>query len=194
MDIWFYRLVRPIIKAFFYIVYRPIVIGKENIPKEGRVVIGGNHSNNMDCIFLIATNKRTIHFLAKDELLKSRFGFIFKAMGIIPVNRRIKDKSVLIEANKVLNENRVIGIFPEGTFNDTDNLIRPFKIGAVKMAHDTKSPIIPFVIIGNYRPFSRMKIVYGPRLEINNEDLTLENERFMKTICEMLKKEGVGKS
>ena len=96
MDVWFYRFARPILKVFFYLVYRPEVIGKENVPKQGRLVLAGNHTNNFDCICLIATNKRTIHFLAKDELLKGCFGFIFKAMGIIPVNRREKDKTATL--------------------------------------------------------------------------------------------------
>lgn len=191
MDVWFYRLVRPLVKAFFYVVYRPIVIGKENIPKEKRVVLAGNHSNNMDCIFLIATNKRTVHFLAKDELLKSKFGFIFKAMGIIPVNRREKDHTALPMAIKELNKDHVIGIFPEGTFNDTDDVIRPFKIGAVKMAHDTGSVIVPFAITGKYRPFrERMKIIYDKPYEMTCETLDLENEKLMNKVRYLLTKRG----
>lgn len=187
MDVWFYRLVRPLVMAFFYIVYRPVVIGKENIPKSGGVVIAGTHSNNMDCIFLIATNKRTLHFLAKDELLKSKFGFIFRLMGIIPVNRREKDHHALAAAIDELKKNHVIGIFPEGTFNRTDELIIPFKIGAVKMTHDTNSKIVPFAIIGKYKPFGkRMKIVYGKAYDINDDDLDKENEKLMNKVKKLI--------
>lgn len=189
MDVWFYRLVRPLIKAFFYIVYRPEVIGSENIPKDGRVVLAGNHTHNFDCLCLIASNKRTIHFLAKDELLKGPFGFIFKAMGIIPVNRREKDKTALPTAIKVLEKDKVIGIFPEGTFKEGYDGLLPFKIGAVKMAHDTNSKIVPFAIVGKYRPFRKgFKIVYGKAYEIKSDDLEKENDKLRSKVEELKKK------
>ena len=65
-----YRIVRPIITFLFYILFRPKIIGREYIPKSGRVVLAGNHKNNLDCILLISSTNRVIHFLAKDELLK----------------------------------------------------------------------------------------------------------------------------
>lgn len=190
MDVWFYRLVRPLVTAFFCIVYRPTVIGKENIPKEKRVVLAGNHTNNMDCIGLIATNKRTVHFLAKDELLKSKFGFIFKAMGIIPVNRREKDHTALPMAIEELKKDHVIGIFPEGTFNRTEDVIMPFKIGAVKMATDADSVIVPFAIVGSYRPFHKgLKIIYDKPYAMSCESLDLENAKLMDKVKSLLLKE-----
>ncbi len=66
----FYKMVRPIVTFLFKFLYRPQIIGKEYIPKEGRIIIAGNHTNNLDCILLISSTKRCIHFLAKDELYK----------------------------------------------------------------------------------------------------------------------------
>ena len=132
MDVWFYRLVRPIVKLFFYIVYRPEVVGKDSVPKKGRIVLACNHTDYFDCVAIVATNKRTVHFLAKDELLKGFFGPAFKAMGIIPVNRRIHDKGALESAIQVLNQNKVIGIFPEGTINKTKDIVMPFKIYSIR--------------------------------------------------------------
>ena len=73
-----YRITRPIITSLFKIIYRPEIIGKENIPKEGKIVLAGNHTNNFDCLLLISSTKRTIHFLAKDELVKGAKKIIFK--------------------------------------------------------------------------------------------------------------------
>ena len=99
-------------------------------------------------------------------------------MGIIPVNRKIHDKNALNSAIEVLNEDKVIGIFPEGTFNRTNNLILPFKIGAVKMAHDTNSKIIPFIITGKYRIFRKgITIKFLESINIGN-DLDKENNRL----------------
>ena len=69
-DPLFYRIVRPILTFLFKVLYRPTIIGKEHIPKSGRIVIAGNHTNNFDCVLLIASTKRCVHFLAKDELYK----------------------------------------------------------------------------------------------------------------------------
>ena len=190
MDVWFYRLVRPLVKLFFYVGYRPKIIGKENVPKDGRVVLAGNHTHNFDCVALVATNKRTIHFLAKDELTKGFFGPAFKAMGIIPVNRREKDKNALPAAIKVLEEEKVIGIFPEGTFKPGVKELLPFKIGAVKMAYDSKSMIVPFAIIGKYRPFRKgLKLVYGKPYKITSDDLNKENDKLKRKIEDLIKKE-----
>ena len=186
-----YKIVRPILCFLFYIVYRPTIIGQENVPKEGIVVLAGNHTNNLDCILLIVSLKRVIHFLAKDELIKGKFGFIFKGMGIIPVNRKIYDKDALSSAISCLNEDRVIGIFPEGTFNRSNNVILPFKIGAVKMASETKSPIVPFIIKGEYKIFRRsIKLEFLKQIEVPYEkDLTIYNQKLMNIVSEYLRKE-----
>lgn len=190
MDVWFYRLVRPLVKAFFYIVFRPKVKNKGSVPKDGRIVLACNHTSNFDCVALVATNKRTIHFLAKDELLKGLLGPIFKAMGIIPVNRREKDKNVLPAAIKVLEEDKMIGIFPEGTFKRDVQGLLPFKIGAVKMAHDSKSRIIPVAVVGEFRPFRKgLTLVYGKPYKIESDDLDKENDKLKKKIQELIDKE-----
>ena len=190
MDVWFYRLVRPIVKLFFYFVYRPKVIGKENVPKKGRIVIASNHTDYFDCVALVATNKRTIHFLAKDELLKGFWGPAFKAMGIIPVNRREKDKNALPAAIKVLEEERVIGIFPEGTFKKDVEGLLPFKIGAVKMAHDAESMILPMAIVGDFKPFRKgLTLRFGKPYKITSDDLDKENDKLKKKIQDLIDKE-----
>lgn len=185
----FYRIVRPIICILFRIIYRPVIIGEDYIPKEGRVVLAGNHTNNLDCILLMSSTSRTIHFLAKDELISGKCGFIFKNMGIIPVNRKIHDKDALKEAISFLNSDRVIGIFPEGTFNRSNDIILPFKIGAVKMAHDTSSILIPFTITGHYKIFRKnIKLTFYKPIKIG-DNLTEENNRLMNIIKKELGKE-----
>ena len=184
-----YKIVRPIITVLFHILYRPTIEGIDYIPKNGRVVLAGNHTNNLDCILLIASTKRTIHFLAKNELMKGTKKLIFKNMGIIPVNRKIHDKSALNNAINVLNEDKVIGIFPEGTFNKSKEPILPFKIGAIKMSHDTESPLIPFTITGKYQLFKKnIKLTYYKPIKIN-DNLNEENEKLMNIIKKELRKE-----
>ncbi len=182
----FYGIIKCILTPLFYLFFHPKVIGRENIPKDGSVVLAGNHTNNLDSLMLIAVVFRPVHFLAKIELFKGIVGVVVKWMGCIPVNRKIHDKDALSSAKNVLREGRVIGIFPEGTINRTDDIVMPFKIGAVKMAKDTNSFIVPFVITGKYNIIGKsVGIEFLEKIAITDE-LDVENKRLMRTISSKL--------
>lgn len=186
-----YRITRPLIKILFNLIFRPTYIGLENIPNNGKCILVGNHTSNLDCLLLISATNRTIHFLAKDSLVKGLKRVIFKNMGIIPVNRKIHDKNALDSAIKTLNEDKVIGIFPEGTINKTNDVIMPFKIGAVKMASVTDSVLVPFTIKNKYKIFRKSVIIeFYPLYKVNAKkgDLTEENRKLMNIISNELRK------
>ena len=176
-----YRIVRPIVTFLVHIVFRPTYIGLENIPKSGRIVLAGTHTNDFDSPLLMSCTKRVIHFLAKESLTKGILGPAFKALGLIPVNRSIHDKDALKSAISTLEEDKVIGIFPEGTRN------KEFKIGAVKMSKETNTKIVPFVITGKYKVFKKsVTIEFLKPIEIKSDNLTEENERLMNLIRKKL--------
>lgn len=185
-----YIIVRPIITFLFIILFHPRIIGKKNIPKTGSIVLGGNHTNYLDCLLLISSTKRKIRFLAKDSLYKGPFGFIFKSMGIIPVNRKIHDSEALNQAREALYLGGTIGIFPEGTINRGGDLILPFKIGCVKMAYDTKAQIVPFIIKGKYNIIGKsVSIKFLEPYIPSDMNLDCENDKLMDLIRTELKKE-----
>lgn len=187
-DTLFYKIVRPILWVLFKFLYRPIIVGKENIPKNGGVVLAGNHTKWLDAIMLITTCPRQVHFLAKDSLFKGFMGFLLRRVGGIPVNRKIHDKDALLSAKKTLDMDLCIGIFPEGTINRTDDVIMPFKIGAVKMTHDTNSCLVPFIITGEYKLFKKsVRIEFFEGMKIGS-DLDKENNKLMKLISKELQK------
>ena len=166
----------------------PKVIGKENITKNNSLVLAGNHTSWLDPLLLIAVVPRKVHFLAKIELFKGIEGFVVRNMGCIPVNRKIHDKDSLNNAKTVLKTGEVIGIFPEGTINRTDDVIMPFKIGAVKMSSDTDSLLVPFVITGKYRVLGKsVCIEFLPGRKIS-DDLDKENDKLMREISIKLEK------
>lgn len=180
-----YKITRPIITLGFKLLFTPKIIGSENIPKSGRIVIAGNHTSNLDCLLLISSTKRCIHFLAKNELWKGPKKIIFSNMGLIPVNRKAKDHQALVSAKEYLNDEKVVGIFPEGT-TEKEGVMLPFKIGAVKMAYDTNSQIVPFKIVGKYKLFSRsLKVVFDKPKYVVNEDLEKENEDLKNIILNL---------
>ena len=187
MDVLLYRIFRPIIKLLMMVIFHPKYIGLDNIPKDGSIVLVGNHTNYLDCTLLISSTKRTIHFLGKDSLSKGVKGLLFKNMGLIFVNRSIHDKEALKKAIDVLKENKVIGIFPEGTINRGKDITLPFKIGSVKMAHDTNSYLVPFVITGKYKLFGGVRIEFLKPYKVG-DNLTEENDKLRGIIEEKLVK------
>ena len=180
-----YKILRPLAKLLFFAFYTPKIVGKENIPKNGRIILAGNHTNILDCILLMSSTKREIHFLAKKELWEGPKGILFGHMGLIPVDRSIHDSEPLKIAKGYLKNEKVIGIFPEGTTEKGRGLL-PFKIGAVKMAYDTDTMIVPFCITGKYKIFSRsLKIVFDKPLNIK-DSLEKENKKLRDKISSMI--------
>lgn len=187
MDTKFYKIIRPIISIVFKVLYHPKIIGINNIPATGCVVLAGNHTKWLDPIMLVAITNRQIHFLAKNSLFKGITKPIVKGMGAIPVNRTTHDKNALQEAINCLNQQNVVGVFPEGTINYTkETPTLPFKIGAVKMAQETGASLVPFVITGKYKLFSsKIKIEFLPSRK-TEKDLDQENEQLRKEITQKL--------
>lgn len=185
-DKLFYKIVRPIVILLLKILYPSQVLGLDNIPKEGRILLAGNHTKWLDPVLLVGVVNRQVHFLAKEELFHGITKPIVKGMGCIPVNRKIHDKNALQGAIDYLNNDLCVGIFPEGTINRTDDVIMPFKIGAVKACSETKAKLVPFVITGEYKLFRRkIKIEFLKPMTISN-NLDKSNQELMAKISKKL--------
>ena len=157
-----YCILRPLISFVMKILFRVEIVGSSNIPNDGGVVLAGNHKSIFDCALVMSSTKRVVRFIAKKELLDSKLGFI-------PVDRNKKNKSAVNEAIEVLKNNGVIGIFPEGTFNKTEYITLPFKMGAIKMASESNTKIVPFAIVGEYRILRKnIKIIFGKLYKIKD--------------------------
>ena len=183
-----YILVKPLLILWFYPTYRPVFINQKNIPKKGRVILAGTHTSKLDGFILGASTSRTVRYIAKKELFKGTGKWFFKSCGMIPVDRTIHDKSVIPAAIKLLENEALIGIFPEGTVNKTGEIIMPFKKGAVKMAIVGKSPIVPFAIIGKYKKYKKsVKIIFGDLYYPETEDVDKENLILEAKVKKLLK-------
>ena len=191
MDTLFYKIVKPLLNFLIYVLYRPTVVGRENIPKEGPVVLAGNHTRWSDPPMLCSVVKgRQVHFLAKIELFSGPVSIITKGMGSIPVNRKIHDKDALHSAIEALNKGLCIGIFPEGTINRTDDVIMPFKIGAVKMTKESNATLVPFIITGKYKLFRKgIRVEFLKPIKVT-KDLDKSNESLMEAVKQGLIEHG----
>lgn len=184
-DVLLYKFVRPIATILFKFVYRPTIIGVENIPKDGKIILAGNHTSILDCVMLMSSTKRNIHYLAKKELFSGVKKIFFSNMGLIPVDRSIHDKTVLPLAEEYLNNGCVIGIFPEGTTEKGIKKLLPFKTGAVRLSYTTKTKIVPFKIIGDYKPFKKsITLVFGKSFK-STKDIDASNKKLYDIINKM---------
>ncbi len=165
------------------IVFLGRVEGKENIPKEGKCILAGNHTGNFDAYLLFKTTKRPIHIIAKKELFDGPFKWLFKMMHLIPVDRKNKNPEAKNKAIEVLNNEQILGIFPEGTFHKND-LLLPFKPGVISFAEKANASIIPFAILGKFKLWGRPKIIVGKPININTvkEDKLKYLENIIKEL------------
>lgn len=182
-----YTFFKNILGIVFKFWYNPKIIGAENIPKEGSIIVCGNHLHIMDQCHVIISTKRMIHYLAKKEYFDGKFAWFFKVTGCIPVNRSIKDTDATNHALSLLKSGYAVGLFPEGTRNRTKDKLLPFKFGAVSMAQKTDSMIVPFGIRGTYKFRSKDLVVkIGKPFKINDMSLEEANEILRNKILKLM--------
>ncbi len=183
-----YKFFRAILGRIFKWWYNPKVYGKENIPKEGSILITANHKHVMDQCAIIISTKRVIHYMAKKEYFDGRHAWFFRMSGCISVDRSIHDENAKNAALDVLNDGGAIGLFPEGTRNKTDAFLLPFKFGAVSMAQKTDSYLVPVGISGDYTFRSKnLRFYIGKPFKINNMTLEKANEKLAREIGKLMK-------
>ena len=181
-----YKLLIPLNKIFI-LLYRPTYVNIENIPKTRGIILAGNHTSKLDPLLLMSTPNRCIHFLAKIELFSGYKKIFFNNLGIIPVDRSKKNPEAINLANEYLTDNRVIGIFPESTINKTNDVIMPFKYGAVKMAKNTNSYIVPFAITKRYKFLKKsVTISFGKAYKVT-KDIETEKNKLEKKVIELIR-------
>ncbi|WP_078380159.1 lysophospholipid acyltransferase family protein [Sutcliffiella halmapala] len=188
-----YSFAKFIVSVVLKPVYRIKVIGKENIPKEGPVLLCSNHIDNLDPPVVGITSPRTVHFMAKEEIFKVPIlKTILPRIHAFPVKRGMSDREALRNAIKILKEGNVLGLFPEGTRSKTGELQKGLA-GAGFFALRTEAIIVPCAIIGPYKPFKALKVVYGKPVnfeELRKEKISAEEATMviMNSIKELIEK------
>jgi len=153
----FYSIVRAIAWIILKIFWRMEIIGIENLPKSGGLIIASNHVSYLDPVVLVASLNRKIYFIAKKEVFKNTFiSFILKNMNAFSVDRENVDILAFKKAINILREEKVLGIFPEGTRSSNGEL-QELKLGAIKIAMKTGVPILPVGIIGTHKIYPQGK-------------------------------------
>jgi 1-acyl-sn-glycerol-3-phosphate acyltransferase len=188
-----YSIARYIIRALFGIVYRLKPIGAHHLPSSGPVIICCNHRSYLDPPVVGCALPRKLHFMAKAELFRiPLFSQLIRYLGAFPVNRGGMSKESIRTALRLLKENKVICIFPEGT---RQTVLGAGKKGAASLAVRSGAQVMPAAIIGSYRLFQPLKVVYGEPFRIEHsedlpasEQLEVATERIMASIRELIER------
>ena len=131
------------------IVFKTQYIGRENVPKTGSLIIASNHRNSYDPGLIAAARVRKIHYMAKLELfnLNKLASWMLRHLNAFPISRGTGDQRSLNYAIRLVEEGKVLGIFPEGT-RSKDGEIHRFKAGAFTLAKEAGAEILPVVLDG----------------------------------------------
>lgn len=165
---YFYYIARFIVSVIFKIIFRLDVKGRENISQKGRIILCSNHISLLDPIMLAIAVPRPIIFMAKKELFENKFlARLLYGLGAFPVDRRGSDLSSIKMSLRTLKEEKILGIFPEGTRVqkvDLDNV----KPGVGLISIKSRSPVIPVYIESKYKLFNKVIIKIGKPMYFNS--------------------------
>ena len=161
------KLLGPIVRWMM----RVQVMGAENIPQipgDPPLILCCNHTSLWDPILLIVAQPRHIHFMAKAELFKFKplAWLLEKQFGAFPVKRGTGDTGAIDAAKQLVDEGKIMGIFPEGTRSKTGEMLRP-KSGAAVVVAQTGAHVLPVAITAGdkkLRPFKRSTVIFGKPL------------------------------
>lgn len=186
---YIYNLLKPIYSILLKIIFRPRVVGKENIPKEGALIFAGNHKHAVDPTMVMMSTDRIVRFMAKEELFKGLHGIIFNKMGLIKVRRGKSNPQAVMEAEDILNSGGTVGIFPEGTRNKGKEELLKFRHGTVAIAKKTNTLIIPFAIRNKYKIFRKSVVLeFGKTIDVSKMELKEANEYLRSEVLKLLRK------
>ena len=148
----------------FRIVFRARVIGAENLPQQGAVILAANHMSNWDPPFLACFMRRHVAYMAKEELFEHPvFGAAIRACHAFPVKRGAADRAAIKTAVEVLKLGHCLGLFPEGTRSRTGKM-RKAEAGVGLIAALTGAPVVPAAILGTDKIFANGGLL--PRLTV----------------------------
>lgn len=165
----FYKFMRFSFGWIFRLIYPVKIVGdKNNVPKDGKVVLISNHMTFREIPFLAAKFPGYRHFLAKKEFEKNRLvAWFFRKMGAFFVDRNNMDIGTVRTALGYLKNGEGIAMFPEGTRNRTDESIQAVKGGAAMFAIKGQAPLIPVLFQRKLKPFRRTCVYVGEPIDLN---------------------------
>ncbi len=196
-------VIYAIVYAIARVLWRAAVPGRFPISPDQGAVIVCNHRSSLDPSFIALTVPRVVHWLVAREYCEF---FLFRGLlrlcGSIPTNRGGIDTAATKAAIRIVEEGGLVGLFPEGRINRTEQTLLPGHPGAALIALRARAPVVPCYIHGapyDGTPLGCLLMPAAVRLKIGEpidlspyferggdrellDELTL---RFLKAIAEL---------
>ena len=189
----FYNFMLKLFSIFSKTFFKFEVIGTENTPSEGNLIIAANHKSNLDPIFVASAvdKKRKMTAIAKEELFKNKIlAKILNKVEIIPINRQNPGLGTIKRILKYIKNDYALVMFPEGTRSKTDDFNNA-KAGLSLFATKAKAEIVPCTIYSSYKLFKPAKIYFGKPISLEEyykQKLTSEDhERISGEVMDIIK-------
>jgi len=120
-----YDIIYFLLKWICHVFFDLKVIGRENVPKSGSVILASNHVSYLDPILMGVSVSRRLNFLAKEEIFKNPlFSWFLKKLQTFPVSRKRVGPSTVRNALRLVEKGKVLLLFPEGTRGDGKSLLK----------------------------------------------------------------------
>lgn len=206
-----YKLVRQPVKPFVSLIFNPIILNADCVPKKESVVYAPNHRKTEDSFLMFAIIKDAVHWMAlkrfftgedsifhnsKNPILCKLTSIVFKSIGAVPIIRdQDKDKyekcdnsESLKEFDQYLSLGSSIGIFPEGTTNknpEKQNFTLPIKTSAFRFVKNNDSWLQPISIVWipkNYNIKNKAIINFRPPFKTNEMEVSEILEKWKETV------------
>ena len=178
------NLVKFTARTFYRVFYKVKIIGLDNIPQTGAVVLACNHVSNFDPPLVggfVGLRRNPIYIMKKEILNVPILGAMLKSFGFIAIDRQRKggDMHSLKQALKVIKEGKALFIFPEGTRSKTGKPIKP-KAGIGFLLWHCQAPVIPIKVFNTEKmPFTReLKVVIGKPFMLEKQEGKQTKEQF----------------
>ncbi len=176
---------------FARILWRGTVTGSIDLPRTQGAVIVSNHVSGIDPLLIQLSVLRVVHWMvAREYFYMPLLSFIFQHLQSIPVNRAGVDTAATKMAIRYAQEGELVGLFPEGRVNMTDELLLPGRPGAALIALRAGVPVIPCYVadapydgtaLGSFFMTARARIIIGKPIDLAPTWIATMTERYCRT-------------
>ena len=148
-------------KLLFGSVARVYVLRRGNSNRAGGFLLASNHISHFDPFIISSVVRRKIDWMAMAEFFPlPLLGFFLRAVDAFPAERNRADRKTIRTAIERLKHGRIVGLFPEGGIRDGARSVlegAALRPGASTLAHIAGVPILPCVIVGSDRLYSKKR-------------------------------------
>ena len=187
---WFFYFSRAFVQTFFNLLMRIRVKGRENIPRNEKLIVVANHMTYAEPQLVGFLIKRKMRFASKEGFFRRQPGkLIMESFGCFPVHQGVADRKTIRLMEQYVNAGFALVIFPEGQRSQNAELIQALQ-GTALIALHTGAFILPVGISGTEKlkgwnwVFKRPVITvnFGKPFQLPSNDDKLSREDATKLI------------